>query len=116
MRGDVSAAPYWTSLARGILAVPLSEHDGDLATIQVAAYLGRFRGFNLFDDFSGVLRKDAADEVILSTGPNADVRIARSDISEMRPGKVSVMPQGLNEQLTQQELADLLAFLKATRW
>jgi hypothetical protein len=29
---------------------------------------------------------------------------------------VSVMPQGLNEQLTQGELADLLAFLKATRW
>ncbi len=68
------------------------------------------------DDFSGVLRKDAADEIILGTGPNADVRIARSDITEMRPGKVSVMPQGLNEQLTQQELADLLAFLKATRW
>jgi len=68
------------------------------------------------DDFSGVLRKDAADEVILGTGPNADVRIARTDIEQMRPGKVSVMPQGLNEQLTQQELADLLAFLKATRW
>jgi putative heme-binding domain-containing protein len=68
------------------------------------------------DDFSGVLRKDAADEVILGTGPNADVRLARSDIGGMRPGKVSVMPQGLNEQLTQQELADLLAFLKATRW
>ena len=25
------------------------------------------------------------------------------------------MPQGLTDQLTQQELADLLAFLKATR-
>jgi len=28
---------------------------------------------------------------------------------------VSVMPSGLDEQLTRQELADLLAFLKATR-
>ena len=41
---------------------------------------------------------------------------ARNDIAGMRPGKVSVMPQGLNEQLAPQELADLLAFLKATRW
>ena len=26
------------------------------------------------------------------------------------------MPQGLDQQLTTQEIADLLAFLKATRW
>jgi putative membrane-bound dehydrogenase-like protein len=68
------------------------------------------------DDFSGVLRKDATDEVLLGTGPNVEVRIARNDIAEMRPGKTSVMPQGLNEQLSQQEMADLLAFLKSTRW
>ena len=68
------------------------------------------------DEHSGVLRKDASDEVLLATGPDADVRIARADISEMRPGSVSVMPGGLDEQLSRQELADLLAFLKATRW
>jgi putative heme-binding domain-containing protein len=68
------------------------------------------------DDFNGVLRKDAPDEIILGTGPGAEMHIARMDLAEMRPGKVSVMPQGLNEQLTQQEVADLLAFLKATRW
>jgi putative heme-binding domain-containing protein len=68
------------------------------------------------DDFSGVLRKDSADEVVLATGPNAEQRIARSDVTEMRPGSVSVMPSGLADQLTKQELADLVAFLKATRW
>ncbi len=68
------------------------------------------------EQYSGVLRKDAADEVILATGPNAEVRLARSDIAEMRPGTVSVMPTGLDEQLSRQELADLLAFLKATKW
>jgi hypothetical protein len=31
------------------------------------------------------------------------------------PGSVSIMPPGLADQLTRQELADLLAFLKATR-
>jgi len=54
--------------------------------------------------------------VILATGPNTEARIARSDIADMRPGAVSVMPAGLDEQLTRQELADLVAFLKATKW
>jgi putative heme-binding domain-containing protein len=68
------------------------------------------------ETFSGVLKKDAADEVVLATGPGAEVRIARADITEMRPGTVSVMPAGLEQQMTKQELADLLAFLKSTKW
>jgi hypothetical protein len=31
----------------------------------------------------------------------------------MRPSNVSIMPAGLDQQLTPQELADLIAFLKA---
>lgn len=68
------------------------------------------------EEHSGVLRKDAPDEVILGTGPNLEVRISRPEIAEMRPGSVSVMPQGLDQQISKQELADLIAFLKATRW
>jgi putative heme-binding domain-containing protein len=68
------------------------------------------------DEHSGVLRKDAADEIVLATGPETEARVARAEIAEMRPGTVSVMPQGLEEQLSRQELADLLAFLRSTRW
>ncbi|HXJ61741.1 MAG TPA: PVC-type heme-binding CxxCH protein [Verrucomicrobiae bacterium] len=68
------------------------------------------------EEYSGVVRKDAADELVLATGPETEVRITRSDIAEVRPGQVSVMPQGLDEQLSRQELADLLAFLKNTKW
>jgi putative heme-binding domain-containing protein len=68
------------------------------------------------ESYSGVLKKDAADEVLLATGPGAEVRIARADITEMRPGTVSVMPAGMEQQMTKQELADLLAFLKSTKW
>ena len=67
------------------------------------------------DDFSGVLRKDAPDEVVLGTGAETEVRIARADIAEMRPGMVSVMPQGLDTQLTKQDLADLITFLKSMK-
>jgi len=68
------------------------------------------------DEQSGVLRRDAPDEVVLGTGPGVETHIARADITEMRPGSVSVMPAGLDEQITRQELADLLAFLKSTKW
>jgi hypothetical protein len=64
---------------------------------------------------NGVLRKEDNDEVLLATDARTEVRIARADIAEMRPGTVSVMPSGLDEQLTQRELSDLLAFLKNTR-
>jgi putative membrane-bound dehydrogenase-like protein len=64
---------------------------------------------------NGVLRKDAVDEIVLATGPNQEVRIAREDIDDIQPSKVSVMPAGLDQQLTARELADLVAFLKACK-
>ncbi|HEY8505810.1 MAG TPA: HEAT repeat domain-containing protein, partial [Gemmataceae bacterium] len=63
--------------------------------------------------YNGVIREETAQEVILTTGPNEEVRIPRAEIEEVRPSKVSVMPAGLEKQLTPQELADLIAFLKS---
>jgi len=64
---------------------------------------------------SGILRNnDLPDEVVLASDRD-ETRIPRRDIVDMQPGTVSLMPQGLTDQLTRQELADLLAFLKATR-
>jgi putative membrane-bound dehydrogenase-like protein len=68
------------------------------------------------EEHSGIVRKDTSDELVLGTGPNLDVRLARSEIADLRPGTVSVMPQGLETQISRQELADLIAFLKNTRW
>ncbi len=65
--------------------------------------------------FSGVLRKDAADEMVLALGADQEARIAREDIEDIRPGTVSIMPSGLDQQLTPQQLADLIAFLRACR-
>jgi putative membrane-bound dehydrogenase-like protein len=64
---------------------------------------------------SGILRSDARDEVVLATAERQETRLRREEVEEMQPGTVSMMPPGLDEQLTRQELADLLAFLKATR-
>ena len=43
------------------------------------------------------------------------VEVLNKGWEEIRPGSVSVMPAGLDQQLTIQEIADLLAFLKACK-
>jgi putative heme-binding domain-containing protein len=65
--------------------------------------------------YNGVIRKDGVDEIVLALDATNEVRIARDDIDEMQPGKVSIMPAGLDKQLTPHELADLIAFLKACK-
>jgi putative heme-binding domain-containing protein len=64
---------------------------------------------------SGILRKNDGEEVLLVTGPDQQVRISRKEIKSMRPGKLSVMPAGLDQQLTPQELTDLVTFLRACK-
>jgi putative membrane-bound dehydrogenase-like protein len=64
---------------------------------------------------NGVIRKDSPDEIVLATGINQEVRIAREEIDDIRPSQVSVMPAGYDGLLTRQELADLIAFLKACK-
>jgi putative membrane-bound dehydrogenase-like protein len=64
---------------------------------------------------NGLLRKDATDEVVLVKSATEEIHIAREEVDEMRPGTVSIMPQGLDKQLTAQELADLVAFLQGCK-
>src|SRR5688572_22075946 len=67
------------------------------------------------EEHSGIVKRETAESVLLVTGPNLEQNISRSDIETIRPGNVSIMPEGLDEQLTRQELADLLAFLKSLK-
>jgi len=64
---------------------------------------------------NGLLRKNAPDEILLVLGANQEIRIAREDVEDVQPSKVSVMPAGLEQQLSPQDLADLVAFLKACK-
>jgi putative membrane-bound dehydrogenase-like protein len=64
----------------------------------------------------GLLHNDGPDDMVLLTGPEAQTRIDKLTIANMEPGTVSLMPAGFGELLSRPELADLLAFLKGTRW
>jgi putative membrane-bound dehydrogenase-like protein len=62
--------------------------------------------------YSGVVKVDSPVEVILTLAADKEVRLAREDIEIAQPGKVSIMPAGLDKQLSLQELADLVEFLR----
>jgi len=49
------------------------------------------------------------------TGANQEIRINQDQIHDMSPSSVSLMPSGLGDLLTQQQLADLLVFLESRK-
>lgn len=67
------------------------------------------------EEYSGVLRQETSDSIVLVSGTGLEQRISLANVAEMRPGTVSVMPEGLDQQLSHQEIADLVAFLKSLK-
>lgn len=68
------------------------------------------------ENINGVPLEQTETHLLLAVNADEQVRLAQSEIEEIRPGTVSVMPSGLDDQLSESELADLLAFLEATQW
>jgi len=56
---------------------------------------------------------DSVDGVILATQSGESVRVRKEDIEQRRKGEQSLMPEGLINDLSAQQLADLDAFLKS---
>jgi putative heme-binding domain-containing protein len=65
--------------------------------------------------YSGLLVRENADEVVIKDTSLKETRIKRSEIARMQTSKVSAMPEGLVQNLTAQECADLLDFLGSLR-
>ena len=64
---------------------------------------------------NGLVQRDALEEIVVALSADQTVRIPREDVEEVFPGTISIMPAGLDQQLTLEELADLVAFLEACR-
>ncbi|MDP1561449.1 MAG: HEAT repeat domain-containing protein [Pirellulaceae bacterium] len=62
-----------------------------------------------------VVRQLDAESFLLQTGADQTVVIRNDEIELQEPGTVSIMPSGIGEVLSPQELADLLAILEAAR-
>lgn len=70
-----------------------------------------FRVITKKNNYSGIIKEQLPEVIILETGPGLRVNVSRSEITAMEPHDVSMMPPGLHEQLTTRELADLTAYL-----
>ena len=62
--------------------------------------------------FSGLIREEEAT-IIIQRQTGEPVTIERSQVDELVPATVSIMPNGLDKALNATELADVIAFLKS---
>lgn len=63
--------------------------------------------------YSGVIQSETAAEIVLVTTDQRTIRILRSEIDLLKQSAVSVMPQGINKQLSMEELRNLIAYLRS---
>jgi putative heme-binding domain-containing protein len=64
---------------------------------------------------TGVVAAQTGDVVVVRDASGAEARLPRDQIDEMRRSSVSLMPEGLERNLTREEFRDLLAFLQSLR-
>ncbi len=83
------------NFARGFEPYLITTHDGEI--------------------YSGIIGRETAEAIYLYNGARVETRIARSTITELRQGTVSIMPEGLDALWSRQELGDLIAFLLSLR-
>jgi putative heme-binding domain-containing protein len=63
----------------------------------------------------GLIARETPDAIYLFTSERIEKRVPRTSVDVLQQSKVSIMPQGLDNQLTRDELRDLIAFLTSLR-
>jgi len=61
---------------------------------------------------SGVVKAETATSLTLVQGGGLEERILRRDIAQLKASNLSLMPEGLEQNLTPQDLANLIAYVK----
>jgi putative heme-binding domain-containing protein len=64
---------------------------------------------------AGIIGRETAEAIHMFDNARVEVRVARSTIESLERTAVSIMPEGMDAQLSRQELADLIAFLQSLR-
>jgi putative heme-binding domain-containing protein len=65
---------------------------------------------------TGIITSDTASSITLKQPENKVITLLRQDIEEIRSSGVSLMPEGLEKNINQQQMADLIAFIKNWRY
>ena len=64
---------------------------------------------------SGIIASETPASVTLRLAGGGELGLARSRIASMRIAELSAMPRGLEDQIDQQQMADLIAFIRESR-
>jgi putative heme-binding domain-containing protein len=79
----------------------------------------RYTDYSVITDdgriFNGLLDSETTEAVVLLQPEGKRQAIARAQIEEMRASGKSLMPEGVEKDITVQQMADLLEFLKGNR-
>jgi putative heme-binding domain-containing protein len=59
----------------------------------------------------GLVTRETPEAIFLFTADRVEKRVPRVSVDEIRQSRLSVMPQGLDAQISREELRDLIAFL-----
>jgi putative membrane-bound dehydrogenase-like protein len=65
------------------------------------------------DNYTGIIANESAGSVTLRQALGLEVVVARSQLAQMQASRLSLMPEGLEEGLSHQEMADLIEFVFA---
>jgi len=65
------------------------------------------------EQFTGIKIRETKEAITLRTDQDKEVVIPLRRVENLQPSKVSLMPEGLTDSLTRNELVDLVAFLSA---
>jgi putative heme-binding domain-containing protein len=61
---------------------------------------------------NGVVKNETNQEIVLALDAQKIIRIPQNKVEQRYPSTVSIMPEGLEKQLSLQDVADLLTFLR----
>ncbi len=86
---------------------PNREVAPDFAMISVATRRGQV--------IAGILAEETATTLKLRRAEGVEDTLLRSEIDELRSTGKSLMPEGLEQNINLQEMADLIAFLREGR-
>jgi putative heme-binding domain-containing protein len=62
----------------------------------------------------GLIANESRGTITLRRSESEDETILRSNIGEIKASPVSLMPDGLEQGMSQHDMADLVAYLQAT--
>jgi len=94
-----------------------SQHDILEAIVYPSASFAReyetSRVVTATETYTGIVKEQHPESILLESGPGITVRIPLSDIKSIEPQPLSLMPPGLHQQLSLPELSDLMAYLRS---